>query len=301
MKKTDVIIIGAGISGLTASIYLKRANIDFIVLESTLPGGMLNSLKKVDNYPGFPPCSGQDILLGLLKQIKVLSIEITYGDVQTVLKDEYGFKVVSDKDIYYAKAVVVATGANKQSKLIKGEKEFFGRGVSYCATCDGAFFKDLDVLVYGNNSVAIEEAIYLTNIVHKLYFVVDGEKLVGDQKLLSTLSNSKNVEFIYDSLDEIKGDMLGVNQVVLSSKRVLNVSGVFPYVGEKNAIEFLKSLNPTLVNNFIKTDENMASDILGLFAIGDVRDKALRQLVTASSDGAIVSTSLITYLKSLNK
>ncbi len=297
MKKTDVVIIGAGIAGLTSAIYLKRANIDFVILESTLPGGLLNTLKKVDNYPGFPSCSGQDILLGLLSQIKELDINITYGDVQTILKDEYGFKVVSDKDMYLTKSVVVASGTNKSSSLIKGEKEYFGRGVSYCATCDGAFYKDLDVLVYGNNDVAIEEAIYLANLVKKLYFVIDGEELTASKELISTLKDDKNVEFIADSIEEIKGDMLGVNSVLLSSGKSLEVSGVFPYVGKKSAVEFLKNLNPSLENNYIKTDENMASDIPGLFAIGDVREKKLRQLVTASSDGAIVSTSIISYLR----
>ena len=299
MKKSEVIIIGSGIAGLTCAIYLKRANIPFIILESTLPGGLLNSLKKVDNYPGFSSCSGQDILLGLLKQIKEFGIRIDYGDVQSVLKDEYGFKVVSDKDIYYCKALAVATGAPKPSSLIKGEKEYFGRGLSYCATCDGSFFKDSDVLVYGNNDIALEEALYLSHIVNKLYFLIDGDELNGDEKLISSLKTNKNIEFIHGSLLEIKGDMLGVNEVLLNNGNSLKVNGVFPYVGKKNAIEFLKSLNPTLENNFIKTDENMSSDILGLYAIGDVRAKKLRQLVTASSDGAIASNSIISYLNSL--
>ena len=132
-----------------------------------------------------------------------------------------------------------------------------------------------------------------------MYFLIDGDELNGDEKLISSLKTNKNIEFIHGSLLEIKGDMLGVNEVLLNNGKSLKVSGVFPYVGKKNAIEFLKSLNPTLENNFIKTDENMNSDILGLYAIGDVRAKKLRQLVTASSDGAIASNSIISYLNSL--
>ena len=299
MENKDVIIIGAGIAGLSASIYLKRANIDFLLLEGKLPGGLLNSLKEVDNYPGFPSSSGKDILLSLMEQIKELGINVDYGNVQMILKDKVGFKVVSDKNIYYSKAVIIASGKGMSEETLPGEKEYFGRGVSYCATCDGLFFKDDDVLVYGNNDTAIEEALYLANIVHHLYFVVDGEKLLGEQNNQDLLKKMANVEFIYDQISKINGDILGVNSVTLASGITLNVHGVFPYVGQKKATDFLASLHPYMDKGYIKTNDDMETDIKGLFAIGDIRYKKLYQLVTAASDGATSSLAVIKYLRSL--
>ncbi len=297
MQKTDVVIVGAGIAGLTASIYLKRANIDFVILENTLPGGMLNSLKDVDNFPGFSHSSGKDILLSLMNQIHGLDISINYGNVITILKDVEGFKVVSDKDIYLSKAVVIATGLSKQEEFINGEKEYFAKGVSYCATCDGAFFKDGVVAIYGNGNTALEEAIYLNSLVKHLYFIVNNDTLEGDAKSIETLKKSAKVEFIYDEVMEIKGDEFAVNSLLLKSGKSLNVDAIFPYVSVKKAGEFLKGLLPLADNAYIETDENMMSDIEGLYAIGDIRKKSVRQLVTASSDGAIASYSIIKYIK----
>ncbi len=296
MEKHDVIILGAGIAGLTASIYLKRANVDFIILENTLPGGQLNSLKDVDNFPGFSHSSGKDILLALMNQIRGLDINVKYGNVITIMKDKDGFKVVTDKYIYLAKAVIVATGLNKQEHLIKGEKEFFAKGVSYCATCDGAFFKEGTVAVYGNGNTALEEALYLNSLAKHLYFIVNNDVLEGDEKMIDLLKNSSKVEFIYDEIVEIKGDNIAINSLILKSGKTLEIDALFPYVSVKKAGDFLKGLLPLDNEMFIQTNEEMMSDVDGLFAIGDIRKKSVRQLITASSDGAIASNAVIKYL-----
>lgn len=296
MRKTDIVIIGAGIAGLTASIYLKRANQNFIVLENMLPGGKLNILKEVENYPGFSKCSGKDILFSLMNQIHQLGISIDYGSVQTILKDEYGFKVVTDKEILYSKAVILASGVNNPTSTIKGEEEYFGRGVSYCATCDGNFFKDQDVAVYGGSEVAIEEALYLSNLVKKLYFVVNEEN-IDNIKEFAVLKSKDNVHVLMNKkIIEICGDMLGVNKVIINDDTKLDVSGVFPYVGQKSSKEYLNNLHVEMENNLIVTNEKMETNIPGIYAIGDIRKKQLKQLVTAASDGAVCSVNAIKAL-----
>ncbi len=297
MIKKDVVVIGAGIAGLTSAIYLKRANVDFVILENLLPGGKLNILKDVENYPGFDKCSGKDILFSLMNQIRKLDIQITYGSVVNVLKDEYGFKIVTDKEIYLTKALIVASGIKQEDDSIIGEKEFFGRGVSYCATCDGNFFKNKTVCVYGNNDTALEEALYLSNIVKKLIFVCNDENLFGDQSLISNLNKDNVVIYKNTSIKEIVGDMFGVTGIVLNNNELIDVDGVFPYVGKKSASAFLNNLNLTFNKGFISVDKNMQSEIDGLFAAGDIADGPIKQLVTAASDGAIASTSAIRYIR----
>lgn len=297
MIKKDVIVVGAGIAGLTSAIYLKRANIDFVILENLLPGGKLNILKDVENYPGFSKCSGKDILFSLMNQINKLDIKITYGSVVNVLKDEYGFKVVTDKEIYLTKALIIASGIKQDDDSVVGEKEYFGRGVSYCATCDGNFFKNKTVCVYGNNDVALEEALYLSNIVKKLIFICNDEIINGDAFIISKL-NKDNVVFYKNAfIKEIVGDMFGVTGIVLNNDELIKVDGVFPYVGKKSASTFLKNLNLSFNKNYISVDKNMESDIKGLFAAGDIADGAIKQLVSAASDGAIAATSAIKYIR----
>lgn len=299
MKNTDIVIIGAGIAGLTASIYLKRANANFILLEGNDAGGQLNKLKEVENYPGFKKVSGKEIADSILAQTKELGIDILKASVQSILKEPEGFKVVSDVDNFVTKAVIIATGFARESTSIKGEKEYLGRGVSYCATCDGSFFKGDDVVVYGNNDVALEEALYLANIVNKLTLVNPDEKLSGDSKLVDNITKAKNATIISGhKIVEVNGDMFGVSDIKLDDGRSIECHGVFPYVGKKSIGEFLSNLKPEMNNNFIVTNEEMETNIPGLFAIGDVRDKGLRQLVTASSDGAIAALASNRFVKS---
>lgn len=299
MKKTDIVVIGAGIAGLTCAIYLNRANADFIIIEGQEVGGQLNKLKEVENYPGFKKVSGKEITDSILGQTNALGIDILKGSVQTILKEPDGFKVVSDVDNIVSKAVIIATGFARESSSVEGEKDFVGRGVSYCATCDGSFFKGENVVVYGNNDVALEEALYLSNIVGKLTFVNPDNNLSGNAKMIEELKKANNIEIITgQKIKKINGDMFGVTNVILDNNVSIEVLGVFPYVGKKSVGEFLSNLKPEMKNNFVITDEDMMTNIEGLFAIGDVRDKTLRQLVTASSDGAIAALAANRFVKS---
>ncbi len=297
MKKTNIVVIGAGIAGLSAAIYLKRANADFVILENSLPGGLLNKLHKVENYPGVPNTTGGDILISLMEQVRNLGIEIKYGSVQTILKEEDGFEVVTDKDSYDCQAVIVAAGRKIEGVTIKGEKEFAGRGVSYCATCDGNFFKGADVAVIGNNDIVLEESLYLANLVKKLYLCVPGEKLEGTDSLLLKVKQKENIEILLNSnVDEIVGDDIGVNGIKVNGKEI-PVWGVFPFVGTKSSDEFLSNLKPEQDNFGVKVNEEMMSNIPGLFFAGDIVSKKLKQLVTAASDGAIAATSAGRFIK----
>lgn len=297
MKKTDIVIIGSGMAGISAAIYLKRANADFVLLEGNLAGGMLNKLHTVENFPAFPHASGSDILIALMDQLRFNDIKITYGNVQTILKEEDGFEVVTDVDSYEAKAVIVATGINHENKTIKGEDKYSGLGVSYCATCDGNFFKGLDVAVIGNNNICLEEALYLSNLVNKLYLICPDEELVGDENLKESTLKKSNIEIFYSTqVDEIAGDDFGVNEIKIG-ERTIKVAGVFPYVGKKSSTQILNNLKPEMDGIFLKVNENSMTNIEGLYAAGDIVSKKLKQLVTAAGDGALAATSADNYVK----
>ena len=297
MKKTDIVIIGSGIAGISAAIYLKRANADFVLLEGNLAGGMLNKLKSIENYPAMPNTTGSDILIALMDQLRFNHIDVTYGNVQTILKEEGGFEVVTDVESYDAKAVIVATGVTQAAQIIIGEEKYSGAGVSYCATCDGNFFKGLDVAVIGNNNIALEEALYLSKLAGNLYFICPDEELSGDSKLVEKVRNSSNIKVVLSSqVEEIVGDDFGVTGVKVNGE-IIPVAGVFPYVGKKSTSMILNNLKPEKQGIFLKVDEQCMTNIEGLYAAGDIVAKKLKQLVTAAGDGATAATAADNYCK----
>ena len=232
-----------------------------------------------------------------MEQIKSLGIEITYGNAQSILKENEGFEVKTDVDSYECKAVIVATGVSQSNDTIPGQEKYAGMGVSYCATCDGNFFKGLDVAVIGNNNIAIEESLYLANLVNKLYLVNPDEELSGDAKLVSNVNKYKNIEVINKSkVDSINGDDFGVTSISVNGKE-LSVAGVFPYIGKKTTTQILGNLKPDMKGIYVKVDANQQTNIEGLYAAGDIVDKKLRQLVTAANDGAIAAISASQYVK----
>lgn len=297
MKKTDIVVIGAGIAGLTAAIYLKRANANFVIIENSLPGGLLNKLHKVENYPGVPNTTGSAILVSLMEQVHQLGIEVLYGSVQTILKEEDGFEVVTDVDSYDAKAVIVATGRKIEGVTIPNESKYVGKGVSYCATCDGNFFKGADVAVVGNNDIVLEESLYLANIVHKLYLIVPDEDIEGTSALINNVKQTKNIKIMLKSkVDEIVGDDFGVTAIKVNGQDI-PVYVVFPFVGTKSSDQFLNNLKPDTDQSGVLVNESMMSNVPGLYFAGDIVSKKLRQLVTAASDGAIAATSVIQFVR----
>lgn len=296
MKKTDIVVIGSGMAGVSAALYLKHVNANFIILEGNIAGGMLNNLKVVENFPAAGKTTGNDIIISLMDQLRYRNVPVTYGNVQTILKDKNGFEVVSDVESYETKAVIVATGVSQVSTLIPGEEKYSGYGVSYCATCDGNFFKGADVAVIGNNNVALEEALYLANLVNKLYFVCPDEELSGDEDLIVKINNSKNVEVIFNKVDEIIGDDFGVTGMLINNKKI-DVTGVFPYIGKKTSTQILNNLKPEMNGIYVKANEERETNIPGLYVAGDIVDKKLRQLITAAGDGASAAVCADEYCK----
>lgn len=299
MKRTDIVIIGSGMAGISAALYLKRVNADFIILEGSLAGGILNQLKTVENFPAAGKTTGSDILISLMDQLRYNNIPLVYGNVQTILKEDGGFEVVTDVDSYEAKAVIVATGLSQASKTIPGEEKFAGLGVSYCATCDGNFFKGADVAVVGNNNICLEESLYLAGLVNKLYIVCPDENLNGDKRMIDKIISSENIEVILQSnVDEIVGDDFGVTGIKINGK-IINISGVFPYIGKKTSTQILNNLKPEMKGIFVKANEERMTNIPGLYVAGDIVDKKLKQLITAAGDGAAAATSADNYCKLL--
>lgn len=300
MKNTKIVIIGAGIAGISSALYLKRENIDFVLLNGNEIGGELNNLSKVENFPAAGLTTGKEIIDSLICQLKFNEIEVKNENVQTILKQDNGFEVISDVETYNSKCVIVATGLGKSVKNIIGEEKFLGSGVSYCATCDGNFFKNLDVAVYGNNNVALEESLYLSGLVKTLYFICPESKINGNKELIAKVRNKDNIIIKTDSLiSEIVGDDFGVTGIKVNNE-IIEISGVFPYIGMKKPSQILSNLNPEMTGIFINVDEKMKTNIPGLFAAGDIVNKKVKQLITAASDGAIAATSASEYLR-LNK
>ena len=248
---------------------------------------------------------GLDVRLRVVRLVHAaaLGVEIAYGNVLSLTKDNGFFLIVTDSEQIEAKAVIVATGTLIRTLGVAGEKEFLGRGVSYCATCDGNFFKGKDVAVSGAKDQAVEEAIYLAGLVHRLYFLAPSE-IDAPETHLKTLKAFKNVEIIdHALLKTIKGErtVSSIEVMVEGKVKEYLVSGVFPLSGERSSSDFLAGLKPDNRNGFLTVDLNMKTSISGLFAAGDIVDRSLRQIVTASSDGAVAATSSIAYVHALTK
>ena len=297
MDKTDIVIIGSGMAGISAALYLKRGAMDFVLLEGNMAGGMLNQLKTVENFPTIQSATGSDILICLMEQLRYNNVPVTYGNVQTILKEKDGFEVVTDVDSYEAKAVIVATGVSTQNNSIKGEEEFAGQGVSYCATCDGNFFKGQNVAVIGNNNICLEETLYLAQLAKQIYLICPDEELNGDNEVISKIAELKNIEILYSTnVDEILGDAFGVTGIKVND-RIIEVNGVFPYVGKKSTSQILNNLKPEKEGIFLKVNELRETNIKGLYAAGDIVSKPLKQLITAAGDGATAATAAENYCK----
>lgn len=300
----DLVIIGAGAAGLTAAIYAARAGIDFIVLEQDgWGGGQITSAHIVENYPGVPHISGADLGEKIKEHAESLGAKIVPGIAEKIVdcadhKDVFltGGKAIS------AKAVLAATGSNPKKLGVKGEKELLGRGVSYCAVCDGAFFARKNVFVIGGGDTAVEDAIYLSSICESVTLVHRREVFRAPKTRVDALRKLKNVTVrCNETLNEITGEQRvnGVELNCADGKKHFNTDAVFIAVGTEPATSYLQSLPLDLDSGYIVADENCETGVKGVFAAGDIRKKKLRQVVTAVADGAVAATAAIHFLKQL--
>ncbi len=304
-KLYDLIIIGSGPAGLAAGIYAERARLDALVIEKEyVSGGQVVNTYEVDNYPGLPGINGFDMGMKFREHADKLGVNFVTDKVECMERLEEGAqtvnRVVCENETYAAKAVIIATGAVHRKLGVPGEEELAGMGVSYCATCDGAFFRNKDVAVVGGGDVALEDAIFLARACRMVYLIHRRDELRGAKSLQEKLMSLENVEILWDTVvTEIKGQGQ-VNAVALQNKKTgriseLELQGVFIAVGITPNSQIFEGL-VEMDHGYIKADETGTTSVPGIFAAGDVRTKALRQIVTAVSDGANAVASAEKYL-----
>ena len=290
----DIIIIGAGPAGLTAAIYARRANKKTLVLEAKTYGGQIVNTLDVENYPAESKISGLELAKKMYEQAKSLGTEFEYEKVIDVVDDGEKKIVKTEDGVYEAKAVIIATGTDYCKLGLEKEEEFAGRGISYCATCDGALFKGEIIAVAGGGNSALYEALYLSDIVKKIYLIHRRDELRGDEILVEKLKEKGNVEFILGSnVTKLIGDEK-LEQIEINGEKTLDVSALFIAVGREPKVSFSKITKD--INGYIQAGENCKTNVEGIFVAGDVRTKDTRQIVTAVSDGAVAATAAIKYL-----
>ena len=303
-KIFDLIILGGGPAGLNAALYAKRGGIDVAIIDTSSVGGQPVNYLEIENYLGFPTIQGWELAEKFEQHIDKFNIqkfqneEIQNVDLTSTIKT-----VQTLKNKYLAKTIIIATGASPKKLGIRGEDEYIGKGVSYCAVCDGAFYKNKTVVVIGGGNAAVEEGIYLTKFAEKVYIMHRRDELRADKIIQERAFNNEKIEFIFDSIPlEIVGDSKKVNliqykNVKTGEIKTLNTNGIFPYIGFSPNTEFF---NAQLVQDefgFIRVDENMRTSEVGVFAAGDVRRTPLRQVITAVADGAVAGMSAVKYLE----
>lgn len=299
----DVIIIGAGPGGLTAGIYAGRANLKTLILEKEVIGGQIALTEKIEDYPSFPEgISAQELIKRFEEHAKKFGAEIIFEEAKEINIDGKYKIVKTNYGEYRGKAIIVATGARHKTLDVPGEKEFRGKGVSYCAICDGPFFKDKDIVVVGGGDTAILEAIYLTKFGKKVYIVHRRDKFRASAKYVERAKENKKIEFLLENVvKEIYGEKK-VEGVILENvktkeERKVPASGVFIFIGFTPNSEILKGLAEIDEKNGVLTNEKMETNVPGIYAIGDVRSKSLRQIITSASDGAIAAMAANEYIE----
>jgi thioredoxin reductase (NADPH) len=305
MERFDVVIIGGGPAGLTAGIYCGRAKLKAVVFEALSAGGQVLMAGTIENYPGFPGgISGPELIERFKKQLDEIGIPLReFVKVEGVLEKEGYFVVKTTQGDVEAKCLIIATGAQPARLGVPGEDKFIGQGVSFCAYCDGFFFRDKKVAVIGGGDRAVEEALYLKNMAKEVYLIHRRDRLRAQKILQERLFEAKNVKTIWNSVvTEIKGDQSGVKALEImdlktGERTLLEIDGVFVAVGQQPASEIFRDLVKMDERGFIKTNLKGATSKAGIFAAGDVREKELRQVSTAVGDGAIAAWAAVEYLQ----
>ena len=298
----DTIIIGAGPAGMTAALYAARSNLKVALLERGIPGGQMNNTADIENYPGYANISGPELAEKMFEPLENLGVEHRFGLVEKI-EDRGGFKeIITEDERFEAKTVIIASGANHRHLGVPGEEDYNSRGVSYCAVCDGAFFRDEDLLVVGGGDSAVEEAIFLTRFAKSVTIVHRRDELRAQKVLQDRAFANEKIRFVWDSVVEsIHGDERKVTGVTFKNVKTGEISqaefgGIFIYVGLDPVSEFAADLGITDEAGWILTDHQMKTSVAGIYAVGDVRQKDLRQITTAVGDGAIASQEAYKYL-----
>ena len=282
----DVIIIGLGASGVSASIYAKRSGLNVCVVNYGVPGGIISTSSIVENYPGIKSISGSDFAFNLFDHFNSLNIPL-YNEEVINIKNGDIKTVITTNNEYKAKKIIICSGRKPKKLGIKNEDKYMGRGISYCATCDGNLYKNKKVCVVGGGNSALESAIYLSNICEVVYVIVRKDKFIGSESLIKDVLNKDNVVVKFNNV---------VESIKIKDEEI-KLSGIFINIGYEPSIGILKGLNLKMDNNYIVVDKNMETSVKGIYAAGDIIKKDLYQLVTAVSDGAVAATNVFKSIK----
>jgi thioredoxin reductase (NADPH) len=306
-KIYDVIIAGAGPAGMTAAVYTSRANLSTLMIERGMPGGQMANTEDVENYPGFESILGPDLSTKMFEHAKKFGAEYAYGDIKEIIDNGDVKTVVAGSKQYKAYSVIISAGAEYKKVGVPGEKELSGRGVSYCAVCDGAFFKQKELYVIGGGDSAVEEGVYLTRFASKVTIVHRRDELRAQKILQDRAFANEKVDFIWNhtikSINEKDGKVGSVTLISTQNgeEKELPADGVFIYIGMIPLSKPFTNLGITNENGYIETNERMETKVPGIFAAGDIREKTLRQIVTATGDGSIAAQSAQHYIEELKE
>lgn len=296
----DVIIIGLGPGGIAASIYAKRSGLNVLVFESNMPGGLLNYTNVVNNYPGFINITGPDLSMKMLEHFKSFDIEYKNENVSDIRDGEVK-TVITKSGEYCAKNVIIATGRSRRSLNLPGEKELRGHGISYCAMCDGHFYKDKDVAVIGGGDSSLEEALYLAKIVRSVTIIIRSSRLVGNQALVDAVNAAENIKIEFQkNVVEIQSKDGQLSGVKLDSGETLDVSGMFVYIGFDPVLPFETDLHLENEKGYLLVDKNFETSVEGIYAVGDIIKKDLYQIISAEYEGASAASAISRKLTKKN-
>jgi thioredoxin reductase (NADPH) len=304
-KIYDVIIIGAGPAGMTAALYASRANLSTLMIERGIPGGQMANTEDIENYPGYDSILGPDLSQKMFDHSKAFGAEYAYGDVRSI-EDGTAYRTIHahNKD-YYARAIIIASGAQYKKIGVPGEEELGGRGVSYCAVCDGAFFKEKELFVIGGGDSAVEEGVYLTRFAKKVTIVHRRDQLRAQKNLQKRALDNPKIDFIWNhtvkQINEQDGKVGGIELMNTKTADVTThpIDGVFIYIGMNPITGYVQDLGILNDQGYVVTNEAMETNIKGIFAAGDVREKTLRQVVTATNDGSIAAQNAQHFIEAL--
>lgn len=287
----DCIVIGAGIAGTTASIYLKRAGLKILLLEKKAIGGQIINTSEIENYPTILSTDGFTFSNHLKKQLENLNIQIQYEEVIDIKNNEIK-EVITNKNTYFTKNIIIATGRIPRKLQIEHADQLLGKGISYCATCDGFFYKNKDVAVLGGGNSSLESTIYLSRLCHQVTIINRSDKLRADQELIQEVNQLENVKIIYnENIQSLESQEGYLSKIILNNEE-LKVEGLFVYIGLVPTLPFISHLNLNLEDGYIKVDSKMKTNLVGIYACGDIIKKDLYQIITASSEGAIAASNI---------
>ena len=288
----DAIIIGMGPAGMSAGIYAKRAGLNVLMIYESAPGGLLNKITIVENYLGFKSISGPDLASSMFEHILNEKVPFKLAKVTNVVEENGIKKVTTTKGEFTSKGLIIATGRKPRKSGLINENKFIGKGISYCATCDGFFYKNKDVAVLGGGNSSLEAAIYLSRLCHQVTIINRSDKLRADQELIQEVNQLENVKIIYnENIQSLESREGYLSKIILNNEE-LKVEGLFVYIGLVPTLPFISHLNLNLEDGYIKVDSKMKTNLVGIYACGDIIKKDLYQIITASSEGAIAASNI---------